>query len=85
MNRVFRVVLGCAMAMAGCESVNEFDVECGPLNALDCEKSIEEIRSALSPQIQGRRIASIELFSESEALVTLADGTPVGWNRDGRR
>ena len=73
------------MSAAGCMSVDEYQVDCGPLEAAACEEAVDEVRSGLLPQIQGRRIASIELFNEAEALVMLDDGTPVGWNSEGRR
>jgi hypothetical protein len=78
-------VLWIALAIAGCDAFRGLDVDCGPLDTTACQGAVEEIRYALLPQIQGRRIVLIELFNEAEALVTLDDGTPVGWNRDGRR
>jgi hypothetical protein len=79
------VLLGCSLCLTACEPLSEYQVDCGPVEPSACAEAVEEIRSALLPQMQGRGIASIELFSEAEALVTLDDGTPVGWNSDGRR
>lgn len=77
--------LGFAITIVGCNPFRGIDVDCGTLDASTCEQAVDEIQSALLPQIQGRRIVSIELFSETEALITLDDGTPVGWNKEGRR
>jgi hypothetical protein len=78
------VLLGCSLYLTACE-LSRYQVDCGPVEPSACAEAVEEIRSALLPRMEGRGIASIELFSEAEALVTLDDGTPVGWNSEGRR
>ena len=55
------------------------EIDCGPLNASECDQAVQAIQETMATHYPNRRIVYIEFLNdEGHATVRLDDGTEIG-------